>query len=74
MKEENLDGVVIIIQGKKEGTLKIHSRAFGSSPFGLPVVVAGAHLLVAIGSRRHTQAFRTTLLAEEQTWLLVLCV
>jgi len=55
--------------------LKIEDlRAFGSSPFGLPIVVTGAYLLVAVGSRGHTQAFRTTLLAEEQTWLLVLCV
>lgn len=47
------------------------SRAFGSSSLGLPVIVAGANLLVSIGSRRHTQAFSTTLLAEEHAWLLV---
>ena len=50
-----------------------HSRAFGSSPFGLPVVVAWADLLVTISSRWHTQAFGTTFIAEEQTRLLVVC-
>jgi len=46
--------------------------AFGSSSFGLPVVVARANLLVAISSRRHTQALGTALLAEKQTRFLVL--
>jgi len=40
-------------------------RAFGSSPFGLPVVVARANLLVAIIARRHTQTLSTTLVTKE---------
>jgi hypothetical protein len=40
-------------------------RAFGSSPFGLPVVIARANLLVAIKSRRHTQTLCTTLVTKE---------
>ncbi len=50
------------------------SRAFGTSSFCLPIVVARAGLLVSISSRRHTQALCTTLLTEEHAWLLVSCL
>lgn len=40
---------------------------------GLPVVVARAYLLVAVNTRRNTEAFGTALLAEEHAWLLVRC-
>jgi hypothetical protein len=36
-------------------------RAFGSSLLGLPVVVARAHLLVAVSARRNTQTLGATL-------------
>lgn len=48
-------------------------RAFGSSLLGLPVVVARAHLLVAVSARRNTQTLGATLQAEEHAWLLVRC-
>ena len=51
----------------KKGSL----RAFGASSLGLPVIVTGAALLVAISPRRHTQTLITTLVAEEETRLLV---
>lgn len=43
----------------------------GATFLRLPVVVAGARLLVAVGARRHAQARGAALLAEEQAWLLV---
>jgi hypothetical protein len=49
-------------------------RTFGSSSFGLPVVIAWTYFFVSIGTTRHTQAFGTTFLTKEQAWLLVLCV
>ena len=49
-------------------------RAFRSTPLCLPIVVARASLLVAIGTRRNAQTFGTTLVAEKQAWLLVLCL
>lgn len=45
--------------------------ALGASPLGLPVVVAGAGLLVAVGARRHAQALGAALVAEEEARLLV---
>jgi hypothetical protein len=45
--------------------------ALGASPLGLPVVVAGAGVLVAVGARRHAQARRAALAAEEEARLLV---
>lgn len=50
------------------------SRTFGASSLGLPVVVARAELLVPICAWRDAQALGTALLAEKQTWLLVLCI
>lgn len=47
-------------------------RALGSTSFGLPIVIAGADLLVAIETRGHTQALSATLLTEEHAWLVVL--
>lgn len=51
-----------------------HSRAFGSSTLGLPVVVAGAHRLVPIVARRDTQTLGTAFLAEEHAGLVILCL
>ena len=45
--------------------------ALGASPLGLPVVVAGAGVLVAVGARRHAQARRAALPAEEEARLPV---
>lgn len=47
------------------------SWALGPSFLGLPVVVAGAGVLVAVGARRHAQAHRAALVAEEEARLLV---
>ena len=43
----------------------------GPSFLGLPVVVAGAGVLVAVGARRHAQARRAALSAEEEARLPV---
>lgn len=48
-------------------------RAFGAPLLGLPVIVARAHLLVAISARRNTQARGAALETEEHAWLLVRC-
>ena len=47
------------------------SRALGPSFLGLPVVVAGAGFLVAVGSWRHAEALGAALVAEEEARLLV---
>jgi hypothetical protein len=47
------------------------SWALGPSFLGLPVVVAGAGVLVAVGARRHAQALGAALVAEEEARLLV---
>ena len=47
------------------------SRALGPSFLGLPVVVAGAGFLVAVGSQRHAEALCAALAAEEEARLLV---
>lgn len=46
------------------------SWAFGATPLGLPVVVAGADLLVPVGAWGHTQALGAAFLAEEHARLL----
>lgn len=48
------------------------SRALRPTPLGLPVVVAGADLLVAIEARGHTKTLPAALLAEEHARLVVL--
>jgi len=55
-----------------KGSVCNNLGAFGASFLGLPVVVAGADSFVAIETWGHTQALCTTLVAEEQAWLLVL--
>jgi len=47
------------------------SWALGPSFLGLPVVVAGAGVLVAVGARRHAQALGAALVAEEEARLPV---
>lgn len=47
------------------------SGTLGAAFLRLPVVVAGAGLLVAVGARRHAQAFGAALQAEEHARLLV---
>lgn len=49
-------------------------RALGASLLGLPVVVAGALVLVAVEARRHAQAGVAALVAEEEARLPVLGV
>lgn len=48
------------------------SRALGAATLSLPVVVARAHLLVAVKARWDAQALGAALVAEEEAWLLVL--
>jgi len=57
--------------GRKAHACMHASWAFGTSSLGLPVVVAGAGVLVAVGARRHAQALGAALVAEEEARLLV---
>lgn len=47
------------------------SRAFRTTCLGLPVIVAGANLLVSIGPRRHVEALSAAFLAEQHARFLV---
>ncbi len=54
--------------------LQVHIlRALGASSLCLPVIVAGAELLVSICSWRHAQALGAAFLAEEHARFLVCC-
>eukprot|EP00252_Welwitschia_mirabilis_P021185 TRINITY_DN5355_c0_g1_i1.p3 TRINITY_DN5355_c0_g1~~TRINITY_DN5355_c0_g1_i1.p3 ORF type:complete len:150 (-),score=11.07 TRINITY_DN5355_c0_g1_i1:68-517(-) len=50
---------------------EMESGTFGTALLSLPIVVARANLLVAVGAGRHAQAFCAALLTEEHAWLLV---